>query len=67
MSQKTLAEAVGIHSNTVAKLERGEQEPAWPLVLAFAKALSVDCSAFSGCEDVAGGESAKPAKRKGKK
>lgn len=51
MSQKALGEAAGIHGNTVAKLERGEQEPAWPLVLAFARALDVDCSAFSENEE----------------
>jgi hypothetical protein len=33
---------------TVAKLERGVQEPAWPLVLALAKALGVTCEAFNG-------------------
>jgi hypothetical protein len=31
----------------VAKLERGVQEPAWPLVLALAKALGVNCLAFT--------------------
>lgn len=65
MSQKALADAAGIHANTVAKLERGEQEPAWPLVLAFAKALEVDCTAFSADGQVtAGGAADPPAKAK---
>ena len=46
MTQQQLADAAGSHKNTVARLERGEQEPAWPLVLAFARALEVDCTAF---------------------
>jgi transcriptional regulator with XRE-family HTH domain len=51
LSQAQLAEAAGCHTFTISKLERGEQEPAWPLVLALAKALGVDCKAFQG-EDV---------------
>ena len=39
LSQRELATAAGCNANTIAKLERGEQEPAWPLVLALAKAL----------------------------
>jgi hypothetical protein len=35
-----------VAGNTIAKLERGEHEPAWPLVLALADALGVDCTAF---------------------
>ena len=46
-TQKELAEASGIHTNTIARLERGEHEPAWPLVLALAKALGVTCESFS--------------------
>lgn len=41
-----LAEKAGCHWNTLAKLERGEQEPAWPLVLTLCQALGVDCTAF---------------------
>jgi transcriptional regulator with XRE-family HTH domain len=48
LSQQKLADEAGCHRFTVAKLERGEQEPAWPLVLALAKALGVDCLAFTG-------------------
>jgi DNA-binding XRE family transcriptional regulator len=47
LTQKQLGEASGLHPNTVAKLERGDQEPAWPAVLALAAALGVSCEAFS--------------------
>lgn len=48
LSQEQLAERAGCHPMTVAKLERGAQEPAWPLVLALAKALGATCEAFNG-------------------
>jgi transcriptional regulator with XRE-family HTH domain len=50
LSQQGLAESAGCHWMTVAKLERGAQEPAWPLVLALAKALGVSCEAFQNGE-----------------
>jgi DNA-binding XRE family transcriptional regulator len=46
LSQLALAERAGCNQFTVAKLERGQQEPAWPLVLALANALGVNCLAF---------------------
>jgi transcriptional regulator with XRE-family HTH domain len=46
LSQAQLAERAGCHFFTISKLERGEQEPAWPLVIALAAALGVDCTAF---------------------
>ena len=49
-TQKEMADAAGLHPNTVARLERGEHEPTWPLVLKFAQALGVDCTAFTGGE-----------------
>lgn len=42
-----LGEIAGCHWNTLAKMERGQQEPAWPLVLSLCQALGVDCSAFT--------------------
>jgi transcriptional regulator with XRE-family HTH domain len=48
LTQHELAARSGCHTMTIAKLERGAQEPAWPLVLALAKALGVTCEAFSG-------------------
>lgn len=47
LSQQQLADQAGCHRFTVAKLERAEQEPAWPLVLALAEALGVTCEAFT--------------------
>ncbi len=46
LSQKALADLVGIHYMTVVKMESAVQEPAWPLVLALAKALGVSVEAF---------------------
>jgi transcriptional regulator with XRE-family HTH domain len=45
-SQQRLADAVGVAVMTVSRLERGAQEPAWPLVLAFSDALGVSTEAF---------------------
>jgi transcriptional regulator with XRE-family HTH domain len=71
LSQRALADAAGCNANTIAKLERGEQEPAWPLVLALAKALGVDCTAFAECENTTGQHAdpkkSAPKKDKGKK
>jgi transcriptional regulator with XRE-family HTH domain len=47
LTQQELADKASCNKFTVAKLERGTQEPAWPLVLAFAAALGVDCTAFT--------------------
>jgi len=46
LTQQNLATAAGCHLITVSKIERGTQEPAWPLVLAFAEALGVDVNVF---------------------
>jgi transcriptional regulator with XRE-family HTH domain len=46
LSQRQLADRAGCNVFTLSKLERGTQEPAWPLVLALARALGVDCTAF---------------------
>jgi transcriptional regulator with XRE-family HTH domain len=47
MTGEQLADASGCHPMTISKLERGVQEPAWPLVLALCKALGVECTAFT--------------------
>lgn len=47
VTQKKLGDDAGIHPNTVARLERGEVEPSWQVVLALASALGVDCAAFN--------------------
>src|SRR5262245_11064395 len=46
LTQKQLAEKAAWHPMTLAKLGRGVQEPAWPLVLALSRALAVSCEAF---------------------
>jgi transcriptional regulator with XRE-family HTH domain len=64
LSQRALAERVGCHYMTISELERGTQEPAWPLVRAIAKALGVDCRAFE-TEDAPKPAPKQPKKRKG--
>jgi transcriptional regulator with XRE-family HTH domain len=63
LSQRELAESVGCHYMTISELERGTQEPAWPLVLAVAKALGVAVGVFVPEEDAEGGEPVMPAAR----
>lgn len=46
MTQAELADSAGCHKRTISQLERGEHEPAWPLVLALKDALDVDISVF---------------------
>jgi transcriptional regulator with XRE-family HTH domain len=46
LTQAQLAEQAGCHPMTLAKLERGVHEPAWPLVLALAKALDIEVGDF---------------------
>jgi transcriptional regulator with XRE-family HTH domain len=44
--QGQLAERAGTTQSTVAKLEAGTQEPAWPLVIALAEALGATPNDF---------------------
>ena len=46
LSQRQLATAAGCHVITVSKLERGAQEPAWPLVRKLRDALGVSLEDF---------------------
>jgi DNA-binding XRE family transcriptional regulator len=46
LTQRGLAELAGCHWFTISKLERGQQEPNWPLVLSLCRALGVRCTAF---------------------
>lgn len=46
LTQDEIAALAGCHPMTIAKLERGTQEPGWPLVRALCQALKVNCSAF---------------------
>ncbi len=60
LSQRELAERAGCNLFTVAKLERGSQEPAWPLVLALAGALGIGCQEFIGGEKRSGASPNRP-------
>lgn len=46
LSQSALAERAGVTRDTVAQWEANNREPIWTNVVALAKALGVDCSAF---------------------
>jgi len=46
LSQQQLADRVGLHKFSIAKLEQGIQEPTWPNVLLIAQALGVGCADF---------------------
>jgi len=46
LTAQQLADQAGCHQMTISKMERGVQEPAWPLVIALGKALGVEIGAF---------------------
>jgi transcriptional regulator with XRE-family HTH domain len=46
LTQAQLADAAGIRTSGVTKLEQGISEPHWPTVLSLAEALGVDCNEF---------------------
>lgn len=46
LTQKQLAEKVGLHEMSVYRLEAGSREPNWSTVLLLAKALGKPCTAF---------------------
>jgi len=52
LSQTALAEKVSITNETLSRLERGANEPPWPLVLRLARALEVTPDAFLPAEPV---------------
>jgi transcriptional regulator with XRE-family HTH domain len=54
LSQLGLANKAACRSETISRLERGEQEPAWPLVIALARALGIEVGAFVVEEKPAG-------------
>jgi transcriptional regulator with XRE-family HTH domain len=60
--QGQLAERAGTTQSTVAKLEAGTQEPAWPLVRALAEALGVTPNDFLPRD----GEQAPPPLKRGR-
>lgn len=67
-TQESLAEASGVSLSMVRKLEQGDRTKVSLAVAAkLARALGTDCTAFAGCEDVAGGEDEPAPKGKGRK
>jgi len=66
-TQKQLGEAAELHPNTIAKLERGDQEPNWPLVLKMAEVLGVTCEVFNAGQVESPPVPEPPAPKKGKK
>src|SRR5215831_10628464 len=46
LTQQQLAEQCGVKWEAVSRWERGTREPSWSHVVALAKALGVECTAF---------------------
>lgn len=46
LTQQQLADKAGMHREGVAQLERDRRQPSWESVLALARALGVEVSAF---------------------
>ena len=63
VTQAGLAERAGCALNTVAKLEQGRQEPAWPLALAIADALGVAIGEFRVADGIAARKRGRPRKK----
>jgi transcriptional regulator with XRE-family HTH domain len=47
LTQRDLADKIGVHVDAVARWEQGRREPSWGTILALAEALGVDCTAFT--------------------
>lgn len=47
LSQQELADRIGFHKLSVAKIEQGIREPTWSSVKAISEALGVSCEAFN--------------------
>lgn len=68
LSEAKLADSSGIPFATVHGYGLGRRAPSFGNVVQLAKALGVDCTAFSECSDIIQQEpEAPPAKRRGKK
>jgi transcriptional regulator with XRE-family HTH domain len=59
LSQESLAQAAGLSTSGVAKIEQGKVDPTWSTLLRLAQALGVSTGAFAENH----GEDAVPAKR----
>jgi len=66
LTQEGLAQKAGTSVGNVRNYEQGIRLPSFPGVVKLSKALGVDCTAFSECDDVAGQEP-EPKKQGGKK
>lgn len=70
LTQEALSRSADMPVGNVRNYEQGIRVPSFQSVVKLARALGVDCTAFSGCDDIVGEvESEKPAasKRRGKK
>ena len=56
LTQTELAAAVGKSTITISRLERGVQEPTWPLVLELCRPLGVNCLAFTDADGTPPGD-----------
>ena len=64
LSEAKLADLSGVPFGTIHDYGLGRRAPSFSNVVKLASALGVECTAFSGCEDVAGEEPMKPAVKK---
>ena len=46
LTQTELAEKTGVHSNTIAKIEQGIQQPSYPTIKRLFKVLDIDINDF---------------------
>lgn len=69
ISEAKLAELSGLPFGTVHVYALGRRRPSFAAVVKLAKALGVDCTAFSACDDITGEDEPEPPapKRRGKK
>ena len=46
LTQTELAEKTSVHSNTIAKIEQGIQQPSYPTIKKLSKVLDIDINDF---------------------
>lgn len=46
LTQVELAKKSGVHSNTIAKIEQGIQQPSYPTIKKLSKVLDIDINDF---------------------
>ena len=62
LTQEALAQRAGTSVGNVRNYEQGIRLPSFPGVVKLARALGVECTAFSECEDVAESAEEEPKK-----